>query len=369
MKIAYICDVLSGTGYATFGIDTILSLDAAGVEVVPRTFKLANQYVPPPNRIFELEKNNTKNVDVVIQHTLPPYFVYYKNAGKNIGLFHCETTHFAPSTWQHHINLLDEVWVSCEENRLAAIKSGVIKPIKVMAKGCDTKLYNRSLYPLNFPKGNRYTFLHIGDYSRRKNIKDLIKCYLETFSKVDNVLLVLKTYVEGKSPQDSFNIISNEILEIKKSLRKYTVDNYPNIILITDYLSPEAMLSLHAHSDCFVTLEAGAAWNIPAFDACAMGNWSITSAWGGQNQFIKEGENGFLLNYKMSSVHSMTQCPYPSVYTSWEKWSDPDQDQFKTLLRNMYELKLKPSDKIRQELLDTYSYENTGKNLVKLLGE
>lgn len=367
MKIVYVCDYNSGTGYATFGIDTMLALDAAGVEVVPRSFKLANQFVAPPKRILELEKNNTNNVDITIQHTLPPYFSYYKNAGKNIGLFHCETTHFAPSTWQHNINLLDEALVSCPENKLAASKSGVVKPVKVIPKGCDASLYNRELYHCPFNKSNRFVFYHIGDYSERKNVKALIKCYLETFNKSDQVVLVLKTYVEGKSPQDSQSIIANDILDIKKSMRKYTIDNYPHIVLIADYISPNDIMALHAHGNCFLTLEAGAGYNLPAFDACAMGNWSITSGWGGQTQFIENNKNGWLLDYKMVSVGGMAHCPYPSVYTCHEQWSSPDQEQFKSLMRMAYEMKIKPSEEYRQYMLGKYSYQNVGKEILSII--
>jgi glycosyltransferase involved in cell wall biosynthesis len=367
MKVVYIGAVKDGTGYAHFANDMILGLDAAGVDVASRHVKLSTQIVNPPNRIEELEKKNINGVTHVIQHILPCYFSYYSGF-KNIGLFHMETDYFAPSAWQFYCNLMDELWVSCPENKDAAIKSGVIKPIKVVPKPCDDTKYDRYKYSKLLNNiGSRYSFYHIGDYSTRKNSLNLIKCYLETFTKYDNVVLVLKTYVEGCNPNESMNLIKEDIQKLKHSMRKYMVDIYPPIIIVTDYLSNDQILQLHAQCDCFVSLECGAAWNVPAFDAAAMGKWCILNGWGGQTQFIEQGRHGFLLPYKMESVYGMTRCPYPMLYTANEKWAIPDYNEFKDLLRKVYISRPSIDDSNRQKLFDKYNYKTSGNVLRELL--
>jgi glycosyltransferase involved in cell wall biosynthesis len=150
-------------------------------------------------------------------------------------------------------------------------------------------------------------------------------------------------------------------------MRKGGPESYPPIILLSDYMPVEDIFALHAHSNCFVSMEKGAAWNIPAFDAIGMGNMAITSAWGGQTDFIDEGKNGFLIPYRMESVHGAIRCPYPTLYSCKEQWSDPDPMEFKRAMRIAYNNKLQVSEEERQKFLSKYSLENIGSQLKDIL--
>jgi len=360
MQIVYINDYESSTGYSVQAIDTILAMDKVGIDIVPRSFKLATQTIKCPSRIYELEKKRIDKPITVIQHTLPNYFCYYAGF-KNIGYFHCETTNFKPSNWQYYANLMDEIWVASKENYKACIDSGVIKPIKIVPKPINVDNYKKEKYDrYEFLDKDVYVFYHIGDFSSRKNTSALIRCFLETFSRYDNVVLLLKCYVEGTSSDESRNIIGNEINNIKVSLRKGGFDQYPKIILLTDYVNSDEIYKIHANGHCFITLEKGAGYNIPAHDAAAFGNWVVASQWGGQNQFIRDSVNGNLLSYEMETVSGMVRCPYPNIYTCHEEWSNPNVNEFKSLLRSIYENRPEVSLQNRGYWLNTFSYENSG---------
>lgn len=367
MKILLCSDYLSGTGYASFSCDTILSLDAAGIDVVPRSFKLATQTVEPPARIRELEKKSIDNITHVIQHTLPCYFSY-RGGIQNIGLFHMETSNWLASGWAHSMNLMDQLLVSCPENEKAAKESNVTKPLSVIPRGLNASLYDKKLYKqLNLNIGTRYAFYHIGDYSTRKNTANLIKSYLEEFSKSDHCVLILKTYIEGMNPQQSLQAINEDIQKIKQSLRKSAVDNYPPIILLTDYLSNEAMMALHAMGDCFVTLERGVGYGLPMHDAIGFGNWVIANGWGGHTQFTIQGKTGWLVPYRWETVSGMTRCPFPNLYTCHEKWGDPDCEEAKAYMREAYNSKIKIDEHIRQEFLQEFSYASVGEKIKRVI--
>ena len=365
MKLLYVAPFYDGTGYSRMAIDTVLSLDSVGVDVVCRNVKLANQIVLPPERIKFLEGKNIDNVTHNIQHILAGYF-QYREGMTNIGYFHCETTHFRPSKWQYHCNLMDKILVSCNENKWACEKSGVKVPVKVIGNGLNPDNYLKEYKKLPINTDNRVVFYHIGDYSSRKNILNLVKCYFETFSKADNVVLVLKTYVEGNPPDKSLELITNDLNKLKHALRLYAVDNYPPVIVITDYLSTEDLFALHAQSDIFVSLERGAAWNLPAFDACGFGNFCIVNGWGGQNQFVVEDDNGVLLPYQMSNVYGMTNCPYFDIYTAHERWAEPDEQIFKMRLKECYEeINDYRQNKItrRDKFLKRWAYKQVGNSI------
>jgi glycosyltransferase involved in cell wall biosynthesis len=366
MKLAYLGVTNDGTGYASMGIDTILALDAVNIDTVVRPIRLATQYVQAPQRVLELEGKSPDNITHVVQHILPPYFSY-RRGFKNIGFAHFETTHFLPSNWQYYCNLLDELWVSCDANIEAAQKSGVTIPIKKIPKAVNKNLFCREKYQnVDFGQGNRYVFYHIGDYSTRKNTVNLIKAYFEEFSKQDHVVLILKTYVEGVSQQESIRIIQEDIAKIKQSLRRFGMDMYPPVILITDYLSTEQIMALHSIGDCFVSLERGSAWTIPAQDAIAMGNYCILNGWGGHTEYVT-GNYGWLLEYKMVPVHGMIRCPYPNLYTCHEYWAEPDYEEFKYVMRQAYNGKYSISEQSRLAFIEKFSYQNVGEQIRKIL--
>lgn len=362
-KVCHVSVFEDGTGYAEAGIHTILGLDAAGVNVVGKPIKLASQYIAPPKRVQELCNADLDGVDTVIQHFLPHAFSY-KGGVENIGYFYCETDNFRASGWQNYLNMMDKIWVSCKENKEACENSGVKVPINIVPIPCDPEKYKVKYEPFGFAQG-RYIIYTIGDFSSRKNISNLIRCYFETFSTKDHVVLVLKTYVEGTNAQQSREIIEREIQGIKQSLRKNIANEYPPVILITDYLSKDDIMKLHATGDLFVSLERGAAWNLPAFDAMAMGNQVIVNGWGGQNQFIEHEKNGVLLDYTMSTVHGMVNCPYQNLYTCNEYWAEPYYEDCKDWMKRYYEHK--PSKNDNSLTIKRFSYQNSGLNLAEAL--
>ena len=367
-KILFVSPFYDGTGYANAGIATALGLDAAGAQVRCKTVKMCPQVIKPDPRIVELESNNIGYPTHVIQNWLPITFFYVKGA-KNIGYFFCETTHFKPSSWQYYLNLMDEVWVSCKENYEACKASGVTKPIKIVPFPYIQRFVNNReqyrQYGLerfgNLRKNNRYLFYTIGDYSERKNIKELIRTYFRTFNKSDNVALIVKTYAEGKTSDESRKLVLEDIKSIKQEMRKYSVDAYPPINLITDYLSVDDIYALHGSCDCYISLEKGAAWNIPAFDAMLFGNYCILNGWGGQNQYIRKNVNGRLLDYTMVPVNGMATCPYDGLYTCHEKWAEPFGFDAEISMEKAYRERIKNVDNKLE--LAKFSPEEAGKVL------
>jgi hypothetical protein len=106
MKVLYISNYRERTGWARAGRDYILSLDAAGVDLVPRPIFLGQSRCELPDRIKELESQSSQGCDIVIQHTLPNLYDY-NGAMFNIALYATETSDFTMSGWADRINSLD----------------------------------------------------------------------------------------------------------------------------------------------------------------------------------------------------------------------------------------------------------------------
>jgi len=372
MKIGYLAPIQDGTGFAHAANSTILGMDAAGIDVVPIEVKLAGQVIKPNKKILDLVSKSMGGITTVVQHVLPP-LMSYKHGVKNIGYAHFETTNFRSSNWQQYINIMDELWVCCKENNNSALNSGVRIPVKTVPIPHDLDIYKSNIDPIpDLPINNKFVFYTISDYSSRKNVQGVIAAYLSEFNRSDDVLLILKCYLEGHNFKQSKQIIANDIQQIKESLRKHSDHNkYPQILIISEYLDDDSIYRLHKSCDCFVSAERGAAWNIPAFDAMGFGNAVIVTDWGGQTQFVK-GAYTWRIPCTMSMVQGMTLCPYPNLYTCKELWADPDIEILKRSMRESRDTlpsadkSSVSSDRICREL-SPFSLLNAGNTIKDLL--
>jgi glycosyltransferase involved in cell wall biosynthesis len=352
--ILYIAPIYDGTGYAHMANSTILALDAAGYNVIPRQVKLCGQVIDPPQRVAELEaKPLADGVDVVIQNVLPPLMVRYEGM-KNIGYFYCETSNFAASNWQYWLNLMDEVWVCSEGNKQACLASGVAVPVKVVHAPITKDFTGVEPLVLETNKISPSTvvFYNIGDFSYRKGMEDLIKVYLNTFGEADNVHLVLKTYVDSVSGEESLKIIGEAIERIKRNLRDRNDGYSPPITILPGYVDEKTIDGLHVLGDCYVSMERGAAWNIPFFEALSCGNRTVIGMCDGPNEitsvnFNYDANNHYIDEKERTLVYGMERCGYPGLYTSNEYWSTFSEIDFSEAMRDVYDVIHK--DKIKGE--------------------
>lgn len=342
--ILYIAPIYDGTGYAHMANSTILALDAAGYHVVVRQVKLCGQVVQPPQRVKELEQRPLPDkVDIVVQNVLPPMMTYYPGA-KNIGYFYCETNEFTSSNWQYWLNLMDEVWVCADGNAQSCVNSGVTVPVKVVHAPITKDFAGVKPLELETNKigPNTVVFYNIGDFSYRKGMENLIKVYLQTFTDEHDVHLVLKTYVDSVSPEESFRIIKESIESIKRNIRTNVDGYWPPITIIPGYVPEETIDQLHVLGDCYVSMERGAAWNIPFFEALSAGNHCIVGQSHGPSEITSidwyddNNKTEIIESVAEVPVFGMERCSYPGLYTSRETWSSFNENDFSECMNEYY---------------------------------
>ena len=323
MKIGFAGVYRDMTGYGHAALDIIKALDAAGLDVAIRPVHLTHspEEIPDVDFYNRLESKSMDNVDVMIQSYLPELMV--KNGRcKNVGHFFCETTNFRSSNWAAYLNMMDAVCVASPEMAEACSNSDVRSPVWTIPQPVDVNKYQANIPEMDLPGlDGKYVFYSIGDYSTRKNYQQLVRAYLTSFTRDDNVMLVLKTFIAGRSSQESYAIISKEIDDIKRDLRLHRVSMYPQIILICDRLSEAEMMALHATGDCFIIAEHGSGWGIPAFDAMAMGKQVIAPSYGSHNTFLKSYSRYIPVPARLDVCYgvSPSECPY-HLYTARELW-------------------------------------------------
>src|SRR5688500_15444664 len=107
MKILYIGNYRSSSGYGRAAVDDMLSLDAAGFDVVAREARMSPDVAKPPLKIEEFQSKSAEKPDIVIQRNIPT--AWSKNSVvPNVGCFAWETP-VIPSQWINYINSVDYV--------------------------------------------------------------------------------------------------------------------------------------------------------------------------------------------------------------------------------------------------------------------
>lgn len=390
-KIAYLSVFRDGSGYSHQSVHNMLALEAGGIDVVARAIKLS----PTSNddlasKVAHLENKTTDNVDVVIQHILPHQFEY-KAGVKNIGLMCWETTNFRRSSWGHCCNLMDEVWVPSTQNKQALLDSSVSVPIKILPCACSVDRFNHKPEALKIDAtNNKCAFYFVGEMTRRKNIVAILRSFYTAFSSRDDVVLVIKTNIPGKTPEETLQVLRTTIDDIKKSMHIYIQHSYyPPVACITDFLPDSKLDRLHAACDVFVSPSHGEAWGIPAHDAMGFGNPVILSNWGSfpeltyskavdnwqpdslQFKFNKELDCGWMIKGQITSCFGQTES-FPDLYTGDSFWYDPDIKHMGLCMKEAYtEWKNGILDKrgnAAKKRAAEFSYEKVGKIAKELLG-
>ena len=368
MKVLFIGVYKDGTGWGNAAQSYILALDAAGVDVVPRPVKLNNADAEVPQRILDLEGKNTKGCDVVIQNVLPHHMEYNSAFKKNIGIYFTETTHFKNSGWPQKLNFMDELWVCNEQMSCAANSSGVNTPINIVHVPSYIDKYKREYETIDFGfDGERFIFYFVGEIIRRKNIVALLKAFHLEFSTNEPVELVIKGNLSGSDPEETRHHIEEICNQIKTNLKLYpSPSDYKQETIITDAVSNDHIMRIHATCDCFVAPSFGEAWCIPAFDAMCMGNTPIVNDCTGLREFVND-ENGWLVSNTTEPVFGMTSG-FDDLYVGNEDWWGVHIGDLRKCMREAYANDQSDKRKACLKRRDGFSYKNIGQKMKELLG-
>lgn len=326
MKILYIGNYKDGTGWANACINNILALDAVGLEVVPRPITFNDSAGSCPERVLELEKNSEAGCDICIQHTLP-HLYSYNSKFKNIGFLATETSNFIESSWQHHCNLMDEIWVPTASCRRACINSGVKVPVKIAPHSLDISKCNAVKY-LN--QGSKidslmdtFNFAFVGEFVERKNIQALVKAFHMEFDIDEPVNLYIKT------SQQTLDYVQNYFNQIKQGLK--IRKRYKEEVVICGQLSEDDYMSVLAQCHSFVMPSRGEGFCIPALEAMAMGIPVIYTEGTGMDDFCS-GKR--VRSSEVPCFGAMSTIDY--LYTANEKWNEIDLEALMFAMRESF---------------------------------
>jgi glycosyltransferase involved in cell wall biosynthesis len=360
MRVLYIGVYLDGTGWGMAAEQYIRALDAAGVDVVCRPLKLNDVDHKPHPRVLELERKSAAGCDVCVQHVLPHQTDFNGRFGRNVAMFATESSDFRASAWADRVNAMDRAVVFNRQSRKACLDSGVKVPVFVVPHATDVERFQRAYDPLDLLKPTRergeFNFYTVGEFVRRKNFAALVKAFHLEFGPDEPVNLVLKTSVPGQGPDAGRETVENFCREVKRGLKLHggALEQYKQEIVVTDRLTEQGMMRLHAGCDVFVQPSYGEAWSIPAFDAMAMGKTPIVTAATGYLDYVSDAE-GWLVGCREEPAFGAFDT-FEDLLVGEESWHSVDVNRLQRCMRGAYADSRSREDKAARGIAKAYEF-------------
>ena len=255
---------------------------------------------------------------------------------------------------------VDEIWVPTSWVRDCYIQSGIpAEKVVVVPNGVNTELYNPEgpRFPLQTRK--RFKFLFLGGAIARKGIDILLETYLKTFSKQDDVCLVIKT--NGVNGHYRGASLDDEIRRLAAH------PDAPDIEYIDQDLSDAEIASLYRAVDALVHPYRGEGFGMPIAEAMASALPVIVTGYGACLDFC-DAESAYLIPATIVNLeqHSL---PAPSI----GYWlAEPDQTVLARLMRevtqNIHDAKVIGS-RARERIVSEFQWSQVIQTVIERISE
>ncbi len=309
MRIIWIGPFPDGTGYAAASQLHIRALAKTGAQLACRPIKFNDKTGSVHPLVQQLCAASLTEADVVVQHTLPQTFTHVGPI-TNIGLFYQEVDPLPP-TWANKCRAMDAVLttkdipVPCDMDRYAR---GYIAPREA------AELKDHGFF----------VFYTVCELTRRKNIEGLLRAFYGEFRPDEPVRLLVKCSLPEGGREAAERAVGDEC-RTARNLMGLAADDY-RVGTVGRWMKDDEIMGLHAWCDAYVAPSFGEGWNLPAFDAMAMGRTPIVTATGGHLQWLTD-DTGWLVPGR----------PEPAYGMGPGNWTSPCPLELRRAMRAAYE--------------------------------
>lgn len=317
------------SGYGEASRHDVGALVSAGVQVTTQiqSYVLERTDFGKLGALAESLENKPLGYKIKILHTTPNVYTQFMEPD----MYHVARafweTDKVPEDFAKNIQLCDEVWTGSEYNAQAMRNAGVTKPIYIIPEAIDTDA--PEVDPYIIAENTAYKFYSIFEWTERKNPIALLTAYWQEFGPDDDVMLVLKTYIDNFQREKRAEI-DTQVRRIKKQLNlKY----YAPLYMFRNMLDRRQVYRFHKTFDCFVSAHRGEGWGVPQMEAGLLSKPIISTNCGGIHEYMTHKENALLVPYTKSKVDNSRNKQW---YAPDQNWASVDITELQKNMRYAY---------------------------------
>ncbi len=300
-----------------------------------------------PDKLYDMQLSYT------IPHNMPKFLNY--GAKNRFGIW-CYEFPIIPAEQIKYINSACDLllppsnfardsFIECKANE---------DKIKVLPHGINLEDFeNKNKYKISTNKKIKF-LIPLGQPHLRKNIVNTVEYFFRTFSKNDDVVLILKA--PNKKPGGHDISVNETVASLKKKYK-----NHPEIKLITDFVPN--MVELYNACDVVYSLTRAEAFFMPALEGFAANKVVMVPRYGGQLDFCHD-DNSILLDGKTTQADREALYWQGDIKNVWFE-SDFDDVSFKLKqVANNYDAILQSKQEKMKHKINEYTWENVTKQLI-----
>lgn len=221
-----------------------------------------------------------------------------------------------PQWFIDRLKYFDQLWVASEWQKACSIAQGIPEEfVKVVPEGVDPDVYK----PVETIEFGNFNFVHVGQWQPRKSTIEICQSFLKAFPDNPNIRLYLSA--DTLFPSDNYK-------STEERLVAYGLND--SRIIPVHFEERETYIRRLQSANVFVTCARSEGWNLPLIEAMASGVVSITSDFGGSEEYAGEALNVRIRELKKPQ----------GIYGGWDvpgQWGEPDYDHLVELMRDAYE--------------------------------
>ena len=283
--------------------------------------------------------------DVEIRHSFPPNFA---PADGRLVLIQPWEFGGLPAEWIGPLrDVVDELWVPTHFVRDCALASGVApEKVHVVPNGVDTDRFSPEGPGAALATKKSLKLLFVGGLIERKGVDALLEAYCATFSRADDVCLVIK-------PFGSSSVYRNSTLE--PTVRRLAAGSGPEIELVEEDLSASQMAELYRACDALVLPYRGEGFGLPIAEAMACGLPVVVPDGGACLDFCDE-EVAWMVPARQVPIAPSEWTP--SNAGSW--WLEPSRSGLSAALAEVVakpELRARRGEAARRRIVERFTWQ------------